>query len=479
MHHRWSRSVPTLGVAMLLSLALAQNLRHGTARASNQLSGPQCVNQLGQTGGESVFAVNTTFAVEQPLPTIGHVAACSLGMEPPSYAIASLDLIQWDPVTMAPDPTTVTLRTFAFNGSELMYNHARADYATPLVVRTIPRVAEPPRSTVAVRFSAQSFLRNLYVNYDETGSPDYGPANQLVLPSSRAPLPGAHPVLSIGVCSGDEAQQSLRVVQSVMRTDYVLDTTTYQIAQRFRVPVATTVRWVELAASAGPYRDPLELGRIAILEGQNMPTPSTQLPTPLVEATMSTTDFYSTYSGSRAWFTHFAFDHTIALLPEHDYWIVARGDHDYSFLMRNLTGTESVDFVSGVGPAYPRAVPNAPFAQVENKVLSFRVIGEPLLAVDAPTVVPRGSVLRLGASPNPSRGPVMLSWSGAKGRIEIEVLDARGRRVQRAEVDGPETGQWWFRGIGTDGRPLPAGLYFVRANDATDQRAIQRVALVR
>lgn len=479
MHHRWSRSFPALGVALLLSLTAAQSLRQGTARASNQMSGPQCAYQFEQTGGESVFAVNTTFAVEQPLPAIGNVAACSLGMEPPSYALASLDLIQWDPVTMAPDPTTVTLRTFAFNGSELMYNHARADYTTPLVVRAIPRVAEPPRSTVAVRFGAQSYGQNIYVKYDQTGSPDYGSANQLVLPSLRAPLPGAHPVLSIGVCGGDEALQSLRVVQSVMRTDFVLDTTTYEIAQRFRVPVATTVRWVELAASAGPNRYPLELGRLAILEGQNMTAPSTQLPTPMVEATLSTAYFNSTYSGSRSWFTHFAFDHTIALLPDHDYWIVARGDHDYSFLMRNLTGTESADFTSGVGPAYRRIEPNTPFARFENKVLAFRMIGEPLLAVDAPSVTPRGSVLRLGASPNPSRGPVMLSWSGAKGRIEIEVLDARGRRVQRAEVDGAAAGQWLFRGIAEDGRLLPAGLYFVRASDVTDQRAIQRVALVR
>lgn len=479
MHHRWSRSIPALGVAMLLSLAVAQSLRQGTARASNQMSGPQCAYQLEQTGGESVFAVNTSFAVEQPLPAIDNVAACSLGMEPPPFAHASLDLIQWDPVAMAPDPTTAALRTFAFTGSEIMYNHARANYATPLVVRAIPRVAEPPRSTLAVRFGAQSFQQNIYVKYNPSGSPEYGAANQLVLPSSRAPLPGAHPVLSIGVCGGDEALQSQRVVQSVMRTDFVLDTTTYEIAQRFRVPVATTVRWVELAASAGPSRDPVDLGRIAIFEGQNMAVPSTQLPTSMVEASMSTAYFNSTYNGSRSWFTHFAFDHTIALLPDHDYWIVARGDHDYSFLMRNLTGSESVDFMSGIGPAYRRIEPSTPFAQIQNKVLSFRVIGEPLIAVDAPSLAPRGSVLRLGASPNPSRGPVMLSWSGAKGRIEIEVLDARGRRVQRAEVDGPDTGQWLFRGVGTDGRPLPAGLYFVRASDATDQRAIQRVALVR
>ena len=479
MFHRWSRSVPALGVAILLSLAVVQNVRHVTASASNPMSGPQCAYEFTQTGGESVFAVNTSYAVEQPLPPIGVVAACSLGMEPPSFPYASMHLIQWDPGTMSPEPTTVALRTFAFNGSEIMYNHARANYELPLVVRAIPRVAEPPRSTIGVRFGAQSFGQNFYVKYNESGSVEYGPANRLALPSNRAPLPGAHPVLSIGLCGGDESSQSLRVVQSVMRTDYVLDTTTYEIAQRFRVPVATTLRWVELAASAGPYRNPMELGRIAVFEGQNMPTPSTQLPAPMVEATMSTAYFGSTWNGSRSWFSHFAFDHTIALLPDHDYWIVARGDHDYSFLMRNLTGAESADFTSGVGPAYRRVAPNIPFAQFENKVLAFRLIGEPLIAVDAPAPTPRGSMLRLGASPNPARGPVMLSWTGGKGRVAIEVLDARGRRVQQAEADGPGTGQWLFRGVGTDGRLLAAGLYFVRASDASEQRALQRVVLVR
>ncbi|MEO5987412.1 MAG: hypothetical protein ABIU54_09345 [Candidatus Eisenbacteria bacterium] len=477
MLNRWSHILPALGVGALLSLELLQPSPRGAAQASSPLGGPNCTIQFEQTNGPSLFALNEYLFVEQPLPAIGNIAACSLGMPRPAYNFATMDIVQWDPNTLSPDPTTAALRTRAFNASELDYNHARADFLNPVVVRTIPGVAEPPRSTVAMQFRQIYSYGNISVQYDPAGQSTYPTAFQVT--STRTPLPGSHPVLSVGLCGGDAGTQGFRVVQSVMTTDFVIDTATYEIAQRFRVPAATTVRWVELAGGSGPYRGPyLENGNIAVYEGQNMPTPTTQLPAPMVEAKMSTA-YFAPYAQPSVWFTHFAFDHTIALLPDHDYWIIARGDHDYSFRMRNLNGAESADFTRGIGPVHRRTDPNDPFTPIANKALSFRLIGEPILPVVVSPITPRGAALRLGASPNPAHGPVMLSWSGAKDGLAIDVLDARGRRVDHAELETAGAGRWLFRGVGSDGRPLPSGLYFVRATDRSDQRALERVVLVR
>lgn len=481
MNHRWSRSVPALGVALLLSLAIVQSLRQGTARAASKASGTSCLVTTTATGSMQIFPLTTTTYVEQPLPPIGNVAACSLSVPYNYYAFAQLALVQWDPTALAPDPNTVALRTQNYNPSQLQYNHARAALPAPIVTRSIPGVAEPPRGTIAVQWRETDYWDQLDVYYDPDGPTAFGVAQQVTAPSGdRSPLPGAHPVLSVELCDGGDAAQALKVVQAVMTTNALLDTSAYEIAQRFRVPTATTVRWVELAGAAGAARGAADYGSIAILEGQNLPTLGTQLPAAMVEARMSKLDFHDLLgNGISEWFTHFAFDHTIALLPNHDYWLVARVDHDYWLHARALTGTENADFTGGIGPTVQRAAPGAPFTAVSNRALAFRVIGEPILAVDAPAPSPAGSMLRLGATPNPSRGPVTLAWSGAKGPLAIDVLDARGRRVQHADVPGAGSGRWVFRGFGADDRPLPAGLYFVRASDASGQRALQRVVLVR
>lgn len=56
----------------------------------------------------------------------------------PYYAFGQLALVQWDPIALAPDPTTVALRTQNYNPSQLQYNHARMSLPTPIVTRSIP-----------------------------------------------------------------------------------------------------------------------------------------------------------------------------------------------------------------------------------------------------------------------------------------------------------------------------------------------------
>jgi hypothetical protein len=63
--------------------------------------------------------------------------------------------------------------------------------------------------------------------------------------------------------------------------------------------------------------------------------------------------------------------------------------------------------------------------------------------------------------------------------MHVEVLDAQGRRVAGAAgITGAE-GRWLWSGARDDGRPLPAGVYFVRASDGRGRVAADRVVLIR
>lgn len=68
--------------------------------------------------------------------------------------------------------------------------------------------------------------------------------------------------------------------------------------------------------------------------------------------------------------------------------------------------------------------------------------------------------------PNPSRGPVAFSLEVYdQGPVRLEVIDAGGRLVRRAELAGgrPGTRVWSWDGRDETGRLVPAGYYRVRA----------------
>jgi len=83
---------------------------------------------------------------------------------------------------------------------------------------------------------------------------------------------------------------------------------------------------------------------------------------------------------------------------------------------------------------------------------------------------PRGVPTSLVASPNPSRGPIRLTWTiagetGASAPARMDVLDFLGRRVRTLLRDaslaaGPHEIAW--DGRDDRGRRMPAGLYWVR-----------------
>jgi len=503
----WFRVLPAALVGPLIALAILAPSPRAAMRPGAVPSAmvyPRCDYLLQQGGSTGTFTVALNAGVIQPINFVGNVAACSLTVES-LWSHGRLEMVQWDPLTLAPDPTTVALRTRAFDPSQLMYNGVRADFYPPIVTRTIAKVADPPRQTTAIDWRATGSFYAHTMHVESDGPPDVPAALQYPAGGgARTPLPGTHPVLSHAVCGGDDVLQGLYVIQSVMTTNRLLDVTWYDLIQRFRVPVRSRLHWVEVAFGVNPnqvYYDPL----IAIVDAEGASTPPTSLPPSLVEAP------YAYFVTSPFWGSHYDFDHLITLEPGHDYWLLVRVEHQYLLYSRTLTGGESADFAANIGPFFRRTTLDGSWEAVPGQALSFRLIGEPLepgarigfktperwpgvrdpggverggtsletsSAVGVTRSTPGSGTLRLRVAPNPSRGAALVSWSGATGSMRVDVLDAQGRRVAGVSgIAGPE-GRWLWRGVHDDGRPLPGGVYFVRATDGGGRVVVDRVALV-
>jgi len=73
--------------------------------------------------------------------------------------------------------------------------------------------------------------------------------------------------------------------------------------------------------------------------------------------------------------------------------------------------------------------------------------------------------LRLALGPNPARGVVRFSLSGASGATTLEILDLSGRRVWSQSFAGGSAGVAWS-GERVGGGRARAGVYFARLEDA-------------
>jgi len=478
MKRSWLRALPALLVGVLLVLAVLAPSRRAGARSGPETIAayyPGCDYVLQQGGGGGTLYFGPAgWGITQPLNVVGNVAACSLGLQPPPYSAGWLQVFEWDPLTLAPDPTTVALRSRAFTASELQYNHVRADFNPPIVTRPVPHLADPPRTTIAFDYRVTSPYNGQTVYYEGDGAPTTPGALQYPSGGSRTALPGPHPVLSHAVCGGDALLQSLYLVQSVMTTDIVMEMSNNELMQRFRVPVPALLHWVEVAFGQIQYFYPYNPGTIAILDAQGQSAPPPSLPGSLVEAYFSQNGVSSPFWGS-----HFDFDHLITLEPNHDYWLLARTNFQHGLYARFLTGGESADFTSNIGPFFRRANQDPNWLPVPDKALCFRLVGYPLEAISVPSAAQSPSALRLQVTPNPARGAAVVSWAGATGSLRFEVLDARGRRVGGAAALAGAAGRWSWPGADDEGRPLPAGVYFVRATDGGGRAAVDRVVLIR
>ena len=370
-------------------------------------------------------------------------------------------------------------------------------FVPPVVTRSVAGVAEPPRPQLALQLVNERFPfldRDSEVTcyFTPEGPAELPAAVKLNADSTREPLPGPHPVLAHAVCAGDEDLATLRIVQSVRRTDVMPFPAPKEFVQKFRVPERVELSWIELALgevftpyferfstldvipAPGPGPRPFfGVPVIAVIDGESMPEPPPHMPPPMVEAAFELGPLVQLSTGP-AWISHFAFDRTVTLEPDHDYWIWTRDAAATTFLNRRIHGDEPPEFTAGVGPYFARADTAGEWIRTADQVLAFRVVARPVSLKPPP---PPPAAFALSTTPNPTRSWVRVDWSGAVGSVRFEVLDPRGRRVS-AGIGGA-AGTWTWPGTDRNGRAVPAGIYFVRARDAAGRESVERFVVMR
>jgi hypothetical protein len=477
-----ARAIPAVVVLALFVLAAAR-----PAPRMMPIPPPViCNEEYVQAGpGGSVITYSGGDGVTQPLPDGLAMAACSLDVEGTGWTNSKFIAVEWDPLALAPDPTTVALRSQWDNPSTMNFYISNSApwfrFSTPIVTKSMDGVADPPRTTVAIRATSGGPGLNypLELYYDPNGTTALGAASVIAAGGTHGTLEGPHPVAGHAICSSADVR-SLRVAQSMRHTDVPLVSQPEELLQRFRVPERTELRWIELAVAAGdtagPYPFP-PAGQVAIFDADGNLQPPVLMPSPLIEATFEMYYFFPTaqgYTPAPRWASHYPFDQTIVLEPDHDYWLQFSHAHNYRMLAGTRPAVESPAFQSGVGAFHTRATSGDPWSPVNGQALAFRIIGKPV----APAGVspPKPPPFALVVAPNPARDVAQVTWAGAVGPVRIEVFDARGRRVGRGE--GGAAGTWSWT-TARDGRPLPAGVYYVHARDSQGQRMVERAVIVR
>jgi hypothetical protein len=483
-----SRAVPSLLVIALLALAAAAPAPPAAGPAPPPQLQPPCTEFASAVAGDSVWSIASWTGIEQVLPEGMSVASCSLRVVMlPTYASpANLMLREWDPTTLAPDPSAIALRRLFVDGSNLGWLGGKVPalpLVPPVVTKSIPGVAEPPKNTVAMQFATSRWTPPAKGYFTPDGPSALPAATWIDTGGVRTPLPGPHPVLAHAVCAGDTDLASLRVVQGVSRLDVKPFPAPKEFAQRFRVAQQTELRWIELALAEVFFPYFQQVGEetrffgfsppvLEVIDGDAMASPSTDMPPPLVEARIQN-------FSQMTWVSHLDFDRTVTLEPGHDYWIYVHDAAATTFFNRRIRGDEPPLFGFGVGPYFARAEAGGDWVQAADQVLAFRIVGRPTapalpITLSGPHVA---SAFALSATPNPASGRVRVSWSGAVGPVRFEVIDARGRRV--SEGSGGAAGVWSWPGTDREGRAVASGVYFVRARDSAGQYSNQRVMIVR
>ena len=462
---------------------------------------PPCDHFASAVAGDSTVQIpNKGVGIEQALPAGISVAACSLRTGNAEFPGPILALREWDPATLAPDSETVALRR-AFVVPSVMpldaavdagFNLPMISFVPPVVTSSVAGVAEPPRPQLALQLVNRRLILGLdwelTCYFTPEGPAELPAAVKLNADSTREPLPGPHPVLAHAVCAGDADLATLRIVQSVRRTDVKPFPAPKEFMQRFRVPERVELSWIELALGEvftpyferfaaiddfpGPGPRPFfGIPVLAVIDGDAMPEPPAHVPSPMVEAQFDLGALVQASQGM-GWVSHFGFDRTVTLEPDHDYWIWVRDAAATTFLNRRTHGDEPPEFTAGVGPYFARTDTAGEWIRAADQVLAFRVVGRP----GASSPPPRAG-FALSTTPNPAPGSVRVDWSGAVGSVRFEVLDPRGRRV--SEGLGGAAGTWTWPGTDRNGRAVASGIYFVRARDSAGRESVERVVVMR
>lgn len=473
---RWLPGLATFVLLLAALLAPARGVRARTAPAPAAVYNPACSLLLQEAGAGATITITRTTGVCQPFDGNVNAAACTLGITGAYSSDAVFDIVAWDPVALAPDPGIVALRSRYFNISEIVKSSTAYYFNPPLVGRSVDGVAEPMPEHLAIDYRV-SYWNSQTIHYQTEGPAELPGAMSFTVGGTgpRTPLPGAHPVLSHRICGGDATLQNLHVVQSVMTSSRVIGgSLMYEMAQRFRVPVATRLHWVEFALTTSTGQTtPIEAGLLKIIDAEGESVPPVTLPPALVQAY-----FTGPHAPRPAWQSHYDFDQFITLEPDHDYWLVFYTSGDYTFEARTRTGSESPAYLDRIGPLVVRHVAGEPWLPESGTDLNFRIVGEPMAVIGVDPAAATPGTFRLAISPQPSRGPVRIGWSGASGSVRFEVLDVRGRRVAGGSGAGTRDGRWNWDGRAANGTVLPPGVYFVSGRDAAGRTASERVVLV-
>ena len=174
----------------------------------------------------------------------------------------------------------------------------------------------------------------------------------------------------------------------------------------------------------------------------------------------------------------------VGFLPPHNQWaefVVDLTSANWTRIIGTGTFAQALQTVDRVHIRHDKP----PFAQVpdpldgdvglDRLLLTNGIVGVP------PGGPPVAQPLRLAAPvPNPSRGPVAFSLEVFDaGPVWLEVVDASGRLVRRAELAGGVSGTriWTWDGRDETGRLAPAGYYRLRAEGRSGgmSRALVRV----
>ena len=473
----WKRWLPAVIVLTLLAVALVARNSPVSARSTPNeiaLSYPTCTNiTQGGVGDTTTYSIAIGEGIDQPLGAAPNTASTILSIAPAYWSQVTFTLSYWDPATLAPPAGLLALRTITFPATTVAQymDASRIDFFPPLVTKALPNVAEPPPAEIAAKWvvtngSAGGRTATL-VPSDVSGSPS---AFRIHADGTETPIAGAHPAFVHELCGGDAALQAMRVVQSVMHTDIVLDPHQLEYIQKFRVPVGTSVNWIEVAFGpySGVYNGP---GNMRIFDATEQSDPPPTFGTPILDA-----PYVAFYGAPGQWTTHADLTTNPTLVPNHDYWLAVTTVGSFSPFAKHLNGTESPYFQTEIGGLYSRPTSGAAASLLPDEALSFRVIGTPTGTTGVGDPGPRRGAFALAISPNPARGATTIGWSGAQGTVSLDVIDARGRRVATATSDA---GRWSWNGAGADGRALSAGVYFVRARDGAGRTASARVTLVR
>jgi len=470
--------LPTVAVGFVLLVALVSPSRKPATSAAapglptiESLADCALINEPAIASFENL---QIGAGLTQPLGTVANFQACSLTVVPTPYMGGRLDVLIWDPATLAPDPSTVALRSlgFSISASETWESKLGMGLGGTVVMQAVPGVADPPRSTAALELRGAA----------GTGSVGWDPNTSSTSPAALSVdpggvyqvLPGAHPVLSHFVCGGDAATQQLRLIQCVMSTNTLNPGSGVTLAQKFRVPRAATLQSVEIALAPVAFNSYPDRGTILILDAAGQSEPPAEFSSPLYQA-----NYYAPDNGRAAWMYPFNAFYTPTLVPDHDYWLIVDTGLRFSVYMKDLTGTESPYFTSNIGPMFSRSASYGAFTLIPSYVLDFRLVGTPTTTVSVGSLAPSRAVLNLTIAPNPARANVSVTWSGAVAGVRFEVLDERGRRVSLGDWQTAAAGRWTW-GVRNDrGAAVPPGVYFVRAVDGSGMRAMRRIVLIR